>query len=292
MRVEHGAELQRGFFPFALGLAGGDDARAGADPSAFFLRHCRADGHGEFALQPRIDPADGRAIPATRDGLELADQPQCLGPRVATQGRRGVQRLDQRQDARLGPHAAVNGREQMLDIAELEQAQRRDVQVVGECLKALAHLLDHDLVFMAVFVALHQGLAQGLVLGCICAAWHAASQSHGLQPLALRGRQQLGRCAIKAVIRPRLVMEAVTIGIMRRQITQRGQGTDAPVKTQLSRPRQHHLAQLASADAFRGGVEHVCPHARAHGVSQALHAALRLSGRTGVVGFELPQLFD
>ena len=99
MGVEHGFEFEFGFLPFGPGQAVGDDAGAGVDPGARFLGDCGADGDGEFAFELRVDPADGRAVPAARDRLQLADEAQRVRPRVAAQRGRGMQRLDQRQHA-------------------------------------------------------------------------------------------------------------------------------------------------------------------------------------------------
>ena len=92
------------------------------------MRHSGADGDGELPFQPRVDSADRGAVPAARDGLQFADEPQRVRPGITAQRRRGMQRRDQRQDTGCALQPARKRRLQMLDIAQLEQFGGRDLQ--------------------------------------------------------------------------------------------------------------------------------------------------------------------
>ena len=278
MRVEHGLEFEFGFLPLGPGLAFGDDARAGVDPDARFLRHSRADGHGEFAIQLRVDPADRRPVPAARDRLQLTDEPQRVRPRVAAQRWRGMQRLDQRQHAGWTLQPARERRLQMLDIAQLEQCRGRNCQRLGQRRQAVAHLVDHDLVLVAVFRAIQQRSAQLAVFRWAVAASDAAGQGDRRELRALNRRQQFGRRAVEGEARSRLEEEAVTLGIMRRQMLQDRQQLHALIEAQLGRARQHDFIQFAGADAAGGCADHPPPAGAAHGIVDAAQLALSRRG--------------
>ena len=123
-------------------------------------------------------------------------------------------------------------------LLSLSNSVRRDVQRFGQRGQAVAHFVDHDLVFVAVFGAVQQRLAQLSVFSLVWAACDAAGQCHGRELRALNGSQQFGRCAVEGEARPGLEEEAVALGVMRRQMLQDGQQLNALVKAQFGRARQ------------------------------------------------------
>jgi len=83
----------------------------------------------------------------------LADEGQRRLAGATSQRRGGVQSPDNRQDARL-VQRAVDGRFQMLDVAQPSYARRLgDVQFADERLQARADVFDDDGVFVPFFVA-------------------------------------------------------------------------------------------------------------------------------------------
>ena len=278
MRVQHRAEFEGGFFPFGFGLAARHDAGAGVNPDAGFLGDGRADRHGELAVERRVDPAHRRAIPAPRDRFQIADETHSVFPWVAAQSRRRVQGFHQRQDTGFSLEASVDGRMQVLDMLQLEQARRRDLQPVGQGQQAIANLVHDNSVLLPVLVAAQQFPAQARVIFSVVATADAACQTHSFDDFAPHARQQFRGRAVKGEARPRLEQKAVTIGVIPGQMAENRHQAQALFKAQFGRAGQHNFIQFTRAYALGRLADHRPPHVKAHRVADALQRRLPIDG--------------
>src|SRR5438874_13131513 len=116
---DHGAEataLVQGLAKFGLRVRVGDDRAADLITKPFAFDQHRADGNVKGTGPAASEIADGARVEAATGRLELVDQ--LHGADLGRAGDRtaGEQRADHVDRARVGPEAARDGRDQVMDL--------------------------------------------------------------------------------------------------------------------------------------------------------------------------------
>ena len=195
------------------------------------------------------DPAERAGVPAAVKRLAFRDFGDRRRRGVAGDGRRRVQRRDDRGVVDAGAQRALEAPPQVLQAGELQQ---RNLAVgairAAEAVELAADLVGHEAVFAAVLLRLEQRVAHRLVLVLGVAAPTGAGHRLGEDAAAFAAVEPLRGDAEKRRALLGLEREVETRRVCRAQAMQQQEGVRGFRESKIRAARENHLLQRPVLD--------------------------------------------